>query len=103
MTKQIELISRTYGDAVAVEAEQIAAATGTHGPVLAFPVAKVSEVAQRVVQALAAGPMTKATLRRRVRGSQNAFVDALRETVKSGAVRRVGAGTRGSAFQYEVT
>ena len=104
MQRALELVHRTYGAAEADEQEAgvLQAATGTHGRVVAFRQrGGLGPLAQRLAAAVAGGALTKAELRRRVRGSQGQFLDGLREALADGAIRRTGTGRRGRPFKYE--
>lgn len=104
MAKALDQAERVFGASVGeAVVEPRAAATGTDGNVIPF-VSKVglSPTAQRLVGALAkaGAPLTREALRRRVSGSQNAFLAALREAVAAGALVRSGSGRKGAPHVY---
>lgn len=103
MHKALDLLERTFGGAVAeVEAEPARQATGTDGAdVLPFRARSgLGAVAQRIVAAAKARPLTKAQLRTRVRGGQGEFLRGLREAIDAGALRRDGSGTKARPYLY---
>lgn len=64
---------------------------------------RVAAVRGRIVAALRrSGPLTKAELRRRVRGDDQAFLRELKALQAEGEVRRSGRGVKGNSYQYEV-
>lgn len=99
MAKALDLVERTYGGAGEVEKTAQVAATGTGGARV-VPFRGPSATAQRILAAARTSPLTKAELRRRVKGSQNDFLRALREALAAGELVREGAGSKARPYRY---
>jgi hypothetical protein len=101
MARLIDQLERHYaGVEVEASAPELRR-TGTGGNVVEFSPVR-SKVEQRVLSVLSRSPeaLTRDELAAKVSGSKGALLDALRELVRSGAVKKTGAGRRGSPHRY---
>jgi hypothetical protein len=101
VSRLIDQLERHYAGVDVEESAPELRQTGTDGKVIPFN-RGLSRVAQRIVAVLgkAKGPLTREALRRRVPGSQGAFLKALREALAAGVLARSGAGRKGSPHVY---
>lgn len=104
MAKALELLERTYGAAVPAVQELRATGTGGGPRLVSFPPPTgLGVLGQRIVQALRAhGGQTKAELRQRVTGSEDAFLRGLKAALALHMVKRTGKGTKVVPYRYEL-
>ncbi len=101
ITRLVDQVERHFAGVDVEEAVPELKRTGTGG-VVEFPKPVASVVGQRIVSAVAraSSGLTRDQLRKAVSGGKQPFLRALRECVESGAIRRTGAGSRGSPHVY---